>query len=40
MSDYLKFLQSKRRMVKPSGFKVDLEQINPRLLDFQKAITR
>lgn len=38
--DYYKFLQSKRRIIKPSGIKIDLADINPKLYDFQQAVVR
>lgn len=38
--EYKEFLATKRRVVKPSGFKVGLSEINPKLFDFQRAVTR
>jgi hypothetical protein len=37
---YKDFLDSKRLVVCPAGFKVDEQDINPMLFDWQRAITR
>lgn len=38
--DYQEFLKNKRRVVQPSGVKVELSEINSKLFDFQRAVTR
>jgi DNA modification methylase len=40
MNDYNEFLESKRIVIEPSGFSVDLDDLNPMLFDWQKAIVR
>lgn len=37
--DYDTFIESKRIVAQPSGIEVDESQVNPKLFDFQKAIT-
>lgn len=40
MNNYSKFLKSKQILDKPSGFNVELEDLNPLLFPFQKAIVK
>lgn len=40
MNSYLDFLKSKQIIVEPSGFEVDVSELNPMLFDWQKAIVK
>ena len=40
MDDYQQFLNSKKTIVQPAGFDVELSAINPKLFDFQRDIVR
>lgn len=39
MSEYLNFLEAKKKTHKESGFDVDIKSMNPKLFDFQKFVT-
>lgn len=38
--DYLEFLSNKRFVLESSGFDIDKSDLNPKMYDFQKDITR
>ena len=40
MKDYSSFIESKRVAVAPCGFDVPLDKLNPKMFDWQKAVTR
>src|SRR5690606_622559 len=40
MNDYLTFLESKKRTIKPSGFDVEDSELNSNLFDFQRFIVK
>lgn len=40
MTEYAEFLANKKKVVKPSGIKIGLEEINPKAFDFQRAVIR
>ena len=40
MEDYCQFIETKKRKALRSGFKLDQDQLNPKLKDFQRFIVQ
>ena len=40
MNTYLQFLEQKKQKVKPRGFSISQDELNPILFDFQKYIVQ